>query len=30
LKAWASKTLPTLHRHLEMAQGLQKVTTGLR
>ena len=30
LKGWASKTLPTLQHHLDMAQGLQKVTTGAR
>jgi putative membrane protein len=30
LKSWTSQTLPTLQHHLEMAQGLQKITTGLR
>jgi len=30
LKGWASKTLPALQHHLDMAQGLQKVTTGSR
>jgi putative membrane protein len=30
LKAWASQTLPALQHHLDMAQGLQKITTGSR
>ena len=30
LKAWAGKTLPALQHHQDMAQGLQRVTTGSR
>jgi putative membrane protein len=30
IKGWASKTLPALQHHLDVAQGLQKVTTGSR
>jgi len=30
LKSWAAQTLPTLQHHLDMAQGLQKITTGSR
>jgi len=30
LKSWAGQTVPALQHHLDMAQGLQRTTTGMR
>jgi putative membrane protein len=30
IKSWAGQTVPTLQHHLDMAQGLEKITTGSR